>query len=149
MKFLLIEDDNSKAEDVIAYIKSEINGVVIDVAKSYHSGLKCACKIDYDLMIVDMTLPKYDGDACGDESSLYNGGEVLISYVLDLGKRIKSIVFTQYETFMGETLGDINNRLIADCSETYVGCVKYDSTSESWKQKLLDKINYAIDINNR
>lgn len=149
MKFLLVEDDNSKAEDVIAYIKSQIDEVYIDVAKSYHSGLKCAYTNDYDLMIVDMTLPKYDGDACADESTLHNGGAILISYVLELGKKIRCIVLTQYETFMGETLGDINNRLIADCSEIYIGCVKYDSTSESWKQKLIDKINYAIVINNR
>ena len=149
MRFLLVEDDNSKADDVIGFIKNEIGNIEIDVAKSYHSGMKQIFMADYDLMIVDMTLPKHDGDACGDESSLYNGGEILIGYVLDMGKIIKSIVLTQYETFMGETLGNINTRLLSDCPESYIGCVKYDSTSETWKQKLIDKISYAINSNNR
>lgn len=149
MRFLLVEDDNSKAEDVIRFIKHEMNDIEINIAKSFHSGIKSACSNNYDLIIVDMTLPKHDGDACADESSLYNGGEILIGYVLDLGKVIKSIVLTQYETFMGETLGNINTRLMADCPESYIGCVKYDSASESWKQKLIDKINYAIHSDNR
>lgn len=144
MKILMIEDDLTKEKDVCGFLKQTFRDVVIQVARSYHSGFVMVAKSNFDFMIVDMTLPKYDGEKAGAEGTLHNGGEVLISNVLDLGIAIKSLVLTQYETFKDETLETINQRLLQDCQESYIGYVKYDSTSDSWKNNLIEKINNAI-----
>lgn len=144
MKILMIEDDPTKEKDVCNFLKQTFSEVDIQVARSYHSGFVMIAKDKYDFMIVDMTLPKHDGEKAGAEGSLHNGGEVLIGNVLDLGIIIKSIVLTQYETFKDETLETINHRLSMDCPESYIGFVKYDSASGSWKNNLIEKINDAL-----
>lgn len=148
IKILMIEDDLTKERDVCGFLKQSFSGVDIKVARSYHSGFVMVTNDNYDFMIVDMAIPKHDGEKTGAEGSLHNGGEVLIGNVLDLGIVIKSIVLTQYETFKDETLETINQRLLMDCPESYIGFVKYDSASGSWKNNLIEKINYALYSNN-
>ena len=58
-----------------------------------------------------------------------------------------SVVLTQYEAFGGETIDDIHHRLTRDCSPSYLGYIKYDFTAEDWKDKLKEKIIYAINSN--
>lgn len=148
MKILLIEDDKHKESDVVSFLSETYPQVNVDVARSMHTGIKMASGSVYDIMIVDMTLPKHDGDKAASDGSLYNGGEVLIGSVLDLGVVVKSIVLTQYETFKDETLEMIDNRLKLDCAESYVGCVKYDASANIWKNKLIELIQYALNTNN-
>lgn len=148
MKFLLIEDDHHKENDVLSFFSETYPSVETDVARSMHTGIKMATSQVYDLMIVDMTLPKHDGDKAASDGSLYNGGEFLINSVLDIGVLTKSIVLTQYETFKDETLEAIDNRLKQDCPESYVGYVKYDASTVIWKNKLIEKIQYALNTNN-
>ena len=102
---------------------------------------------NYDLMLVDMTLPKFDKDKGSNERTLHNGGELLIAYLLDLGIAIKSIVITQYDNFGEETLGTIDNRLKVDCPESYVGAVKYNSSEDGWKYELNKYIDNVIYTN--
>lgn len=148
MKLLLIEDDKHKEEDVISFLSVVYPNIQIEVARSMHSGIKMAASSSFDVMLVDMTLPKRDGDNAASDGSLYNGGEVLIGSLLDMGVDTKSIVLTQYETFRDETLDSIDERLKTDCLDSYVGYVKYDATSIGWKNKLEEKINYVINTYN-
>lgn len=148
MKFLLIEDDKHKENEVVSFLWESFPACVVDIAESMHTGIRMATNNNYDLMIVDMTLPKRDGGKAASEGSLYNGGEVLIGSVLDQGVETKSIVLTQYETFKDETLMTIDQRLRVDCPNSYMGCVKYDTSSTSWKNKLLDLIYNALNTNN-
>ena len=58
-KILIIEDDSSIAELERDYI--EINGYSVDIEVSGDSGLRTALNGDYDLIILDVMLPKVDG----------------------------------------------------------------------------------------
>ena len=145
MKILLIEDDDNKKKDIIDFLNETYPGKVdMDIAMSYNSGVRMASKGTYGLMLVDMTLPKFDKDKGLNERTLHNGGEILIGYLLDLGKETKSIVITQYDNFKDETLETIDSRLKADCRETYMGAVKYNSSEDGWKYELTKYIDNVI-----
>lgn len=146
-KILLIEDDENKRADIIDFITEKYPGKVTDFAMSFNTGVRMAMSGDYDLMLVDMTLPKFDKDKGSNERTLHNGGELLISYLMDIGMIIKCIVITQYDNFGEETLGTIDNRLKLDCSESYVGAVKYNSSEDGWKYELNKYINDVIYFN--
>lgn len=145
LKILLIEDDENKKNDIVDYLNDAYPGQVdLDIAMSYNTGVRMASKGNYDLMLVDMTLPKFDKDKGLNERTLHNGGEVLIGYLLDLGIEIKSIVITQYDNFKDESLSTIDARLKVDCSDSYLGAVKYNSSEDGWKVELNNYINNVI-----
>jgi DNA-binding response OmpR family regulator len=58
-KILIIEDDSSIAELERDYM--EINGFSVDIEASGDTGLQTALSVDYDLIILDLMLPKIDG----------------------------------------------------------------------------------------
>lgn len=145
LKILLIEDDENKKNDIVDYLNDAYPGQVdLDIAMSYNTGVRMASKGNYGLMLVDMTLPKFDKDKGLNERTLHNGGEVLIGYLLDLGIEIKSIVITQYDNFKDESLSTIDARLKVDCSDSYFGAVKYNSSEDGWKVELNNYINNVI-----
>lgn len=145
-KILLIEDDENKRKDIMDFLTERYPGKTTKLAMSFNTGVRMAMSGDYDLMLVDMTLPKFDKDKGSNERTLHNGGELLIAYLLNLGITIKSIVITQYDNFGDETLGTIDNRLKVDCSDSYVGAVKYNSSEDGWKyelNKFIDNVIYS------
>ncbi|PKM78342.1 MAG: DNA-binding response regulator [Firmicutes bacterium HGW-Firmicutes-15] len=58
-KILIIEDDSSIAELERDYM--EINGFSVDIESAGDTGLRAALSADYDLIILDLMLPKIDG----------------------------------------------------------------------------------------
>ena len=143
-KMLLIADDGNKRNDIVEFLKESYPDKKTDLAFSFNAGVRKAMKGGYDLMLVDMTLPKFDKDKGSNERTLHNGGELLIGYLMDLGISIKSIVITQYDNFGEETLETIDGRLKADCHETYMGTVKYNSSEDGWKYELTKYIDNVI-----
>jgi len=150
MRILLIEDDAFKADDVKSFVDDYYNrSIIMDMVDSYSGGVTKAAMIEYDLLIVDMTLPKYTESNGAKNGVLPTGGEILLETLNEMGICIKSVVLTQYETFNEETIEDIHNRLVKDCGASYLGYIKYDYTAEEWKNKLIDKIEYAFNPNHR
>ena len=59
MRILVVEDEQKAA----SYLKKGLseNGFVVDVAEEGEDGLRLACETLYDLIILDVMLPKMDG----------------------------------------------------------------------------------------
>jgi len=59
VRILIVEDEKKTS----AYLKKGLseNGFIVDVADQGEDGLRCALRIDYDLVILDIMLPKQDG----------------------------------------------------------------------------------------
>lgn len=146
MKILLIEDDDFKSADVMAYLHAS-GFEDVKLATSYKTGVRMAKESDYDFMIVDMTLPKYTDERGAGKGSMPTGGEILINAFLDMDIYVKCVVLTQYDSFEGENMTIIDQRLKASCSDIYMGYIKYSTSEESWKNKLLNCIHDAVNIN--
>lgn len=141
MKILLVEDDDLKMKDIINIVKSISNSVTIDTAYSVASGVQLAVDNEYDIILLDMTIPNFDQiDGRDGGPSYKNGGELIVRELLDEGVEFRCMVITQYETFNDETIDQISERITRICGNRYLGYVKYSTMNESWKAELKSKI---------
>ena len=132
MKILLVEDDSYKSSAIKQWIEREFKGTYVELAISYREGCLLALNGSYDLLVLDMSLPvrkqKID--------TIVNGGELIIRELLDEEVPFKAVVLTQYETFNGETIEAIDEKLSLMCGDCFYGCISYNSQDDSWKNNL-------------
>lgn len=145
MKILLVEDDNHKAEQVADYLKAEINELNLVIAKSFHSGMLALEKADFNIILLDMSMPTYDVDI-GDVFNRHRNyaGEDFLYEMQNLNIMIDTIIITQYDVIgEGKNQMDakqLNNRYKDEFSDFYRGLIRYDSSITRWKDELLTKI---------
>lgn len=143
MKILLVEDDDHKMHDIISIVKEIDTHVIVETAFSVASGVQKAVDNEYDLLLLDMTIPNFDNTEGKDGGPSYkNGGELIIRELIDEEINFRCAVITQYETFNNETIEQISERISALCRECYYGYIKYSTMDENWKvelKKLLQK----------
>ena len=144
LNILLVEDDENKRLQLITALNEmpEV-GRVLDV-HSYKSGLReLISGSDFDLVMLDMTLPMFDvgPDEPGGATRLYAGRDLL----RQMQKRALSapvVVVTQYTAF-GEgsdrlTLDELDVELRGRHPRQYIGHVSYDAVQVGWRRKLSD-----------
>lgn len=137
MKILFIEDDKYKRESVIVFIKSLHPNTEIDTAASYESGVQKGVDNQYDLILLDMTIPNFDtSEGRTGGQSFKNGGEMIVCELLDEDIDFRCAVLTQYETFNNETIDQISERISMRCGDKYLGYIKYNKLDEEWKDNL-------------
>lgn len=144
MKILLVEDDKHKIDDIIGFIDTLKKGIMVDTARSVESGVQSAVDSQYDLILLDMTIPNFDITEKSDGGKSYkNGGEIIVKELLDEEVEFCCAVITQYETFNNETIDQISQRISQLCGDNYLGYVKYSTNTESWRQGLKELIEHV------
>lgn len=148
MKILIVEDDLFKLQALQCFIEKHFINSKIDVAKSYQAGCDAAFRQKYDLLILDMTIPNFN--VMNNESggnTLKNGGELIMRELLDENEDFNAVIISQYETFGGETIEQIDERLKSLCSSKYHGWITYSTNNNDWQEKLLKTIKNVINTN--
>ena len=146
MKILLVEDDRYKSSVITDWINSEFREVSVDQADSYRDGCLLALRGTYDFLVLDMALPAHTLFEGNEEDSIVNGGELIIREMLDEDVPFNALILTQYETFNGETIEAIEERIKGICGDSFWGCISYNSQDDSWKNKLKEIIEYVKGI---
>lgn len=147
MKILLVEDDEHKMNDIISYIDTLKKNIIIESARSVESGVQAAVDNQFDLILLDMTIPNFDITEKSDGGKSYkNGGEIIVKELLDEEVVFRCAVITQYETFNNETIDQIGQRIHQLCGDDYLGYVKYSTNTESWRQGLKELIEHVENI---
>ena len=59
MKIILVEDDVKKIEDIREFLSKELNISDLVIKESYQSGIKELITQDYDLLLLDMSIPAF------------------------------------------------------------------------------------------
>lgn len=136
MKILLVEDDSYKSTAIIHWIESEYQAGKVELYNSYRDGCMAALDGCFDLLILDMALPARSQTAGNGTDTIVNGGELIIRELLDEQIAFRAVILTQYETFNGETIETIEERLRQMCGESFCGCISYNSQDDSWKNNL-------------
>jgi DNA-binding NarL/FixJ family response regulator len=145
MNVLVVEDDEIKRLQLEEFIKATLQTTLLGTAKSLHSALTAIATNNYDLILLDMTMPTFDicHEEDGGRPQHYAGREILRQ--LDRrGIRTQVIVVTQFDVF-GEgvhalTRGQLHALLEREHPRTYCGMVYYDSTTDEWKHNLQESI---------
>lgn len=144
MKVLLVEDDEDKRQQITEFVTRKFECNLTSV-KSFQSALKAFKLEEFDLVLLDMTMPTFDigpFESGGRTQSF--GGELLL-YEMERKEILsKVIVISQFDLF-GEgkdeiNLGDLNLRLMKQFSENYIGAVQYSISYTSWQEILENKI---------
>ena len=143
MKILLVEDDGYKSTAIKNWISKQYCDDEVVIATSYRDGCIAALDGGYDFLILDMALPARTQKLGSDKDTIVNGGELIIRELLDEEVGFKAVILTQYETFNGETIEAIDERLRNMCGECFYGCVSYNSQDDSWKDNLQILMNHV------
>lgn len=140
-KILLIEDDKKKIEDISEFINSTYPNAVLTVKESYQSGLRDLFLNQYDLLLLDMSIPTWDKSSTEPGGNYEKfGGYKIMREALRKSKAIKTILITMFDDF-GEsdtsvTLSQLDNVLKSEFTEYYLGAAYYNSRENKWKDDL-------------
>ena len=133
MKILIIEDNTSKAQDVKRCLEDHYTEVKIDMAAAYASGVRKAYRNNYDVVIIDNSLPYYESEPYDIQPDM---AEIILEEFSDLEIAPKTIVCSAFES------GEKEEYFQRVVSRRYfcIGFVRYDCTSSEWEEKLINLI---------
>jgi DNA-binding NarL/FixJ family response regulator len=145
MKVLLIEDDRNKSNQIIDSFREGFPEGVIELRRSYQSGLKEIFSSSYDVILLDMQLPNFDIKS-GEDGYRFRklAGVDILREIQRKRKTCKVIVVTQFETF-GENesyieLQDLKKMIRDQYGNLYVDTVFYSPNQSIWKRQLKELI---------
>ncbi len=140
MKLLIIEDDKIKIDKLSAFLSNHD----FDLRESFQSGLDALRNNNYDLLILDMTIPLWEKEN-NDINQNYEqfGGEKILREMKRKKMIVPVILFTMFDKFpIGTdvlTFEEISLKYKENYS-FYIGAVYYDSRNDDWKINLKNLI---------
>ena len=143
MRGLLLEDDPGKASKILQYLRTEHPELVVYLKESYQSGIKELFEVQFDFVLLDMSLPTYD-QVQGKPRNF--GGRDVLKEMKRYGRKSKVKVITQYNEFDGGsiTMKELNEQLKTKYSDLYVGYILYNHKQTKWQIELSEFIKDLI-----
>lgn len=146
MKILYVEDEEVKAKEVLDVLN---NKGIIDFRKSLNSGLAAIQEKNFDLILLDMSLPLYDYSSVDENENDFEtfAGIDILEELDRKGRNDKVGIITAFD-ILGEgeneiTMVQLDDKLQEEYKDVYLGLIYYDSSSLEWRrslQKLLEEL---------
>lgn len=134
-KVLVVEDDALKGRQIVNFTKSINNNIIITQKGALNSGLLELTKNEYDLVILDMSLPTFDNNE-SDHFQPY-GGLLFLDEVKRKKYKVPVVIVTQYASF-GEGEGETTlEEIDFNCKNKYPNfkeIIYY--LDDNWQKKL-------------
>lgn len=146
MKILFIEDEIVKQNDILKYLNEELMQKEVDVVHSLMGGMLALRKCDYEMVLLDMSLPLYDlnGEDEGINEFEAFGGIEILDEIERRELSIKVLVITAFDVIEDDTkkihLEQLDQQMQENYTECYLGCIHYDQSSLEWKTELKNYI---------
>jgi len=140
MKILIVEDDEDKRQQLLAFISAELDADIVE-ARSYQSGMKALLAERFDLVLLDMSMTTFDKTPPenGGRPQPYAGREIL-QQMARRSIETNVIVVTQFDRFGRDddeiTLPELDKSLSQGFSRTYKGAVHYSVKYAGWQDVL-------------
>lgn len=152
MKILIVDDDRAKIDKIEEVVLNKLEVDIINKRYSYQSGIKeilNAENIEYDLVLLDMTMPTFDitsRDNGGQRKDF--AGKEIMRYMKRKKVLTPVIVITQYDILGAKSieLSDIMIELEDKYGEFYLGTVYYDVRIENWKSEIISIILKRFEV---
>ncbi|WP_028786697.1 response regulator [Terrimonas ferruginea] len=148
---IVVEDDQSKAEEVLAFLRQNYPQYEIVRVSSYNSAMRFLQNSSFDLMILDVTLPTFEDEHfIGERSFEKFGGVMILRELKRKRKLLPTILFTMFDDFgiRNEhiSLDQISKELEEKYSTFFLGAVFYESPpGRDWAtslQKIMNDNNF-------
>jgi hypothetical protein len=144
LKILFIEDDEPKLLQISAFLSGFSQKVNVAIARSLNTACKYIDDDTFDIILLDMSLPTFDGGktqgASGRQKTF--GGKDILMYLWELEISTPVWVVTQFKDFPNEggavNLPELHSELIADFPENYKGLVYFEHSNDRWKTQLTE-----------
>ncbi|MBD5457192.1 MAG: hypothetical protein HDR27_01305 [Lachnospiraceae bacterium] len=136
MKVMIIEDDNNKLKAISDFLDQR-SGIEHCYAQTWHSGVVALCSSNFDLLLLDMSIPCYNGTPQDEGRLLPLGGRDMLFYLRRNKISIPVIIITQYESFGGTNLKELDLEFQTEFPQHYIGYVYYNITQDKWKDDLV------------
>ncbi|ETI90860.1 MAG: Response regulator [Clostridium butyricum DORA_1] len=146
IKILIVEDDLNKCNQLKDSLQKKLDNLIIEERKSYQSGLKEIVNNDYDLILLDMSMPTYDD---GERYRAFAGRDIL----QQMSRRkinVKTIIITQFETFGDDnkvSIEELRKSLEKAYNEIYCGIIYYKAGLSDWKDELISLVKKLAENN--
>ncbi|MFM0758434.1 response regulator [Paraburkholderia strydomiana] len=143
MKVLIVEDDEPKLVQVLEFLESAYSDLLqITVSKSLNSACRRIDADTFDVILLDMSIPTFDGGKTANASGRQRtyGGKDFLMYMWEMEYEAPIIVITQFKDFPGEDgtvdLPQLHAQMRRDFPSLYVGHVYFEHNSDAWKRSL-------------
>jgi CheY-like chemotaxis protein len=136
---LIVEDDEPKLNQLLSFLEKQFPNFQLEVARSLNAACRLVDSSAFDLILLDMSLPTFDGGktvgASGRQQTL--GGRDLLRYLWELEISTPVRVVTGFKDFPGDVsvmlLGQLDVELSRDFPENYTGHVYFTHNNDQWK----------------
>lgn len=138
VNILVVDDNGEKTQNILRVLDSvDKDKVRIDTAQDINKAKRALRNQNYDIMILDLYLPQTFGTPI-----LKDGGIKLLREI----KFSKSQMFCypKYVIALSGYKEEVNS--FSETDGIIHSSIDYDTTSDEWEQKLLDKVSIAITI---
>jgi CheY-like chemotaxis protein len=144
-RILIVEDNPYKREKIVEYFSNITPEVIIDEAHSFTSGWQniSSNKINYDLLILDMSLPSFDinqNEDGGEFKAL--GGKELARKLVRRKVLTPFIFLTNYKVFSDTlysyTFDELKKELLTTYPEQCIGFIFFSNRSSEWREDVSD-----------
>lgn len=153
MNVLYIEDDLEKIKHVKKTVGNINSYIDINIKNSYTSGIIQIRKYQYDLILLDMSLPLYDTEDCDayetNDFETFAGIDIL-EEIKRLKYDTKVIIITAFD-IIGDrdnkvNLSQLDMEMKKKFPNNYLSTIHYDTSSLEWSNilKKLINMNYKI-----
>ena len=138
MKILCIED----YEEKYTHIETVLSDITSNIVwrKSYQEGLSELKANTYDILLLDMSMPICEFESNTDNFDNY-AGMTIMREIKRKRYKIKVIIITGFSDFeKGSgtiTLNELEQEIKEKYSDIFLECIKYDSTSVEWQERLI------------
>lgn len=145
INILVVEDNEFKRKRIVDTIKVEFENTEIIECYSFTSAWKMITKVNFDLILLDMSLPTFDKTATnsGGDFRVFGGKEI----ARKMNKRKKNIKFafiTQYKSFSDNvnsySYDALKKELLSHYIDSCLGFILYSNNQSDWREELIDII---------
>lgn len=133
MKILIVEDNEIKRNLISKTIKENYENSIVEISCNTMVAKEKLKSNNYDLLILDLNLPDFEDEECKDESGITLFKEINKSNKL-YNKPAEIIIMTAYDNLKDKYEKEIQKGLF--------NIIKFDSSEEEWKEKLINRLNY-------
>lgn len=145
MRILIVEDNSNKLKQIRNLLEKKYSTYEIVEAHAFNSGVKKVFEGNWDLVVLDMSLPTYDithTESGGDKKPV--AGKNIMKRMLNRKIYSPVVVITQFETFDDDkiSLESLNNEFRESFSQVWKGTIYYGN--DEWRselEQLLDKLS--------
>ncbi|MCF7499038.1 response regulator [Pseudoalteromonas sp. L1] len=141
INILIAEDQEDKSNSIVAVLRGKYPDSNFEYSVSYSGTAKKIKNQQFDIIILDMSMPNFDPKP-GERPSLKAlAGKDIMTKMQYRKVSVPVIVVTQFDIFGRHSdaisIDKLSDDLKKDFPKIFRGCVYYNPQSKSWEQELL------------